>query len=332
MAMTPNKNESQQDFLKRCGKSKSKDECSRLWKQGRKNMRITPIRENRSTDIDLDKIRRVAGNGDLSEADVFDFGVFVIARSGVNRNATDITAEGQRGAVAGWIGRPIYFRDHETEADNQIGRIYDAWTDDRSGETVTLGRGYGVKTDDLKDVFARISAGVHREMSCGYEPVRSVCSACDSDLDSQTFSTCPKGHRVGSDGVFAKDIEFQPDHISFVGRPAVEGAGLVLASADHARLSRLAQDGETFREWASSEFRRWYQRSNPTATADESETLSEKLSAREMVALARIERARFAEALPDGRQVTIATPDPEAESVTTAPTFKSFNDVFRKGK
>lgn len=327
-------------------------------------MRVIPIREYQNTP-DLDKIRAVAGNPDLKPDDIFDFGTFLIAKSGTNKNHTDITPEGQKAAVKQWIGRAIYYRDHDTEAPNQIGRIYDSWTIDGNCGTSTYGRGFGVRTDDLKDIFARIENGIHREMSCGYEPVRSVCSACGSDLDPKTFSNCPKGHRVGVDGVFARDLAFQPDHISFVGRPAVEGAGLLYdatverlgvalrrcglapvdakdttpppaAAADIDRLSQLAEDGVEFRRWAVDEFTLWYVRSHPSPTAaDDAKALADKITAREMVALARIERQRFKEILPDGKQIS-ATPVATSEAEATdrvgsepPPTYKDFKDIFR---
>ena len=320
-------------------------------------MRVIPIREYQNT-LDLDAIRRVAGNPELNEANIFDFGTFLIARSGVNKNGTDITAEGQKAAASSWIGKPIYFRDHETNSSNQIGRIYAAWTVDDNIGTKTYGKGYGVRTDDLRDVFARIDGGIHREMSCGYEPVKSVCSACGSDLDAKSFTTCPKGHHVGTDGVYARDLEFQPDHISFVGRPAVEGAGICSAAAerlgaalrqcgiiqpDHLpppptpadvdRLSQLAADGVEFRRWAAEEFRRWYQRNNPAATAEDIGCLTGKLAAREMVALARIERSRFAEALPDGKQISAAAAAVDTDSVESPepqPTLKDIAALVRK--
>lgn len=307
-------------------------------------LRVTPIREH-SAAPDLEKIRAVAGSADLSADDVFDFGVFVIARSGVNRNATDITAEGQRAAVKEWIGKPIYFRDHETEAANQIGRIYDAWIEDRAGETVTMGRGYGVRTDDLADVFARIAGGIHREMSCGYEPVRSVCSACGADLTAPSFATCPKGHSVGRDGVYARDLAFAPDHISFVGRPAVEGAGIV-GAADVVRLIRqyaagsepappeLADvvaelaDARDFKAQAAAEFRRYACASLSDLPADEIDSICERLSARQLLRLARAEKARLRADLPDGKQITQAAPAPDAESGSSAPEYRNLRDLF----
>ncbi|MBP7746918.1 MAG: hypothetical protein KA383_12380 [Phycisphaerae bacterium] len=354
----PTDKETQSQYVDRCiddravkreypNSAERRDACRRLWntaKAKRHNLRVTPIREHSATAPDLDKIRAVAGNADLAADDVFDFGVFVIARSGVNRNATDITPEGQRAAVDEWIGKPIYFRDHETEAANQIGRIYDAWIEDQAGETVTMGRGYGIRTDDLRDVFARIENGIHREMSCGYEPVRSVCSACGADLDAPSFNACPKGHRVGSDGVYARDLAFVPDHISFVGRPAVEGAGIVSA-ADVVRiirqyaadptpppelagvLSELA-DARDFRDHAQAEFRRYARSNLPDLTESDLSEICERLSARNLLRLARAEKARLTADLPDGKQLTTVAPAPDPESGSSAPEYRNLKDLF----
>lgn len=265
--------------------------------------------------IDLAKVRNVAGNDNLAETDVFDFGTFIIARSGLNRNHSEITPEGQRAAVDDWIGKPIYYRDHETETANQIGRIYDAWTEDRPGETVTVGRGFGVITDDHRDIFTRIKNGIHREMSCAYEPVHSLCSDCRSELVNDV---CPNGHA----DAHILDVEFKPDHVSFVGRPAVEGAGLIAAAAEEKvlrifgvenideaensirELRRDAADGREFRAFARNEFTKWHRIANRDASSDEIESLADKLTAKEMIRLARIDKDRFHSVIPDGRQLT----------------------------
>lgn len=306
-------------------------------------MRVIELREHRT--IDLEKIRQVAMNPDLSENEVFDFGTFIICRSGVNRNHTDITGEGQKFAAKDWIGKAILFRDHESESDNQIGRIYDAWTEERPGEVVTLGRGFGVLTDDLADIFKRIENGIHKEMSCAYEPVKSLCSECGGDLIGDRLMSCSNGHAVGRDGVFAKDIEFKPDHISFVGRPAVEGAGLI-AAGDAQKLLRVfndlgedpeqtirelkrdADDGKAYREFVTDEFTKWFGLANPDAEPDEIENLAEKLSAREMCRLARIQKERFHEVLPQGgRQMMTSTPESVEEHAATIEEPISLKDI-----
>lgn len=336
---TPYKSETESQFMKRCQASPGMDrnKCKRKWTEakGRKNMRVIELREHRQ--IDMTKVRAVAMNPDLQEHDVFDFGTFIICRSGVNRNHTDITGEGQKTASKEWIGKAILFRDHETESSNQIGRIYDAWTEERPGEVVTLGKGFGVVTDDLADIFKRIENGIHREMSCAYEPVRSLCSECGGDLIGDRLMSCSNGHSIGRDGIYAKDVEFKPDHISFVGRPAVEGAGLI-AAGDEQKLLRIfadlgddpeqtirelrrdADDGKAYRAFVQDEFTRWFGLANPDAEQDEISTLAEKLSAKEMCRLARIEKDRFHEVLPQGgKQMMSSSPEPEEQAEIEEP-------------
>lgn len=350
---TPYRHETQNQFMKRCRQNPGMNQvrCRRVWQdheRGKRNMRVIELRENKGK-LDLDKIRKVAGNEDLTESQVFDFGSFIIARSGVNRNHTDITAEGQRAAVAGWIGKPIYHRDHETETDNQIGRIYDAWIEDRPGETVTVGRGYGVLTDDHRDIFTRIKNGIHREMSCAYEPVRSVCSDCGEALSGERLMGCPRGHQVGLEGIYARDLEFKPDHISFVGRPAVEGAGLVAAEdqkrmlrvfrelgdepeASLRELKRDAEDGKAYRAMVQDEFIKWFGMANLDASDTEIKALAAKLSAQEMTRLARIEKDRVHEILPGGgtQRTAMAPEKPEPEQPEPLD-FKSIREAMKKG-
>jgi len=306
------------------------------------------IREFQQQQPDIHKIRIVAGNKKLQLEHVFDFGSFVIAKSGVNRNHTDISAEAQRLAAERWIGKAILFRDHESTTDNQIGRIYDAWTEDRQDGTYTLGRGYGIKTEDTKDIFARIESGIHREMSCAYDPTKSICSQCQSELTGDRLMSCPQGHEIGRDGVHAIDLEFMPDHVSFVARPAVDGAGLV-AAGDQNKLLRIfrelgdepeqairdlkrdAEDGRAYRSMIADEFAKWFGLAHPDSTDEEIRNLAAKLSAKEMCNLARIERERVHEMLPNGgRQMTVAATEQDGDAITT-PEFTNIQDIFRKG-
>lgn len=297
--------------------------------EGMPMIRHIPVRQFSAGEMDLNAIRKVAGNPDLSADEVFDFPKFVIARSGRNHNRTEVAAEGQTAAVAAWIGRPVYFEDHKTEARNQIGRIYAAWTTtDNGGETVTYGRAYGIKTETDKDLQSKIRNRIHSEMSCAYEVLKSVCSVCGADVlkgDCLEHGANPE--------YFARDMEFKPDHVSFVGRPGIEGAGLVTnAKRDDTdqteRLHRLAKDGEYFREYVSGEFVKWFRMNNPTSTADELSALTDKLSAKEMMTFARIEKERAVESLPDGRQQTEAPQEDEAQAISDRP-FKTIKDIYR---
>lgn len=288
-------------------------------------LRNITIRQYTTRQLDMQKIRSVANNPELDESQVFDFGTFIIARSGRNHNNTEITADGQKAAVEQWIGKAILFEDHKLESPNQIGRIYDAWVDKQDGETVTLGRGFGIVTDDHKDLFSRIKNRIHSELSCGYEPVRSLCSLCEHELDLSTNS-CPQGHGIGMDGFYARDVEFMPNHLSFTANPAVEGAGLVAASRTNSQHDQLTKDGETFRTWACKEFITWYKRNNPTTSDDETKNLANRLSAKEMLTFARVEESKFRETLGSGKQLSVTTKEDEQEELIT---FKDIKDIYQ---
>lgn len=293
-------------------------------------LKTVPVtREYELGDDDLSRIRQLANNDELSADELFTFGPFVIARSGVNRNHTDITPDAQKAAVNKWIGKAILSKDHESKTENQIARIYRTALEETDGATVTKGWAYAVKTSDHADLFSRIRNGIHKEMSCAYDLVKSVCSACGSTLEGPEMMRCPQGHGIGADGVFARDVEIEPDHVSFVARPAVEGAGLIAAGAVDAatlktfmetgkgdvpadvsgalhELRRDAEDGREFRSWAEQEFKRWFKTTNRDMTDDEIASMTDGLSAKHMMRLARIERDRFHEVIPSGEQQTTA--------------------------
>jgi len=303
--------------------------------EGEPVKRNIPIKQFSADEIDLDAIRKVAGNADLSSDEVFDFPKFIIARSGRNHNRTEVTGDGQKAAVNEWVGKPVYFEDHKTEARNQIGRIYQAWTEDKDGETVTYGKAYGIKTDTDADLQSKIKNRIHQEMSCGYEVLKSVCSVCGTDV----MKTDCVEHGATQD-YYAKDIEFKPDHISFVGRPGIEGAGLVTNnrnvdtvcddSDQTEHLQRLAEDGEYFREYVSDCFTKWYQMNNPTSTTEDVTTLCDKLSSKEMLTFARIERDKVIDEMPDGKQQTVATQADETQTADLADRpYKTVKDIFK---
>jgi len=293
-------------------------------------IRQTVIRQYDQQSFDLDKIRQVAG-ADVNPDDVYDIGKFIIARSGRNNNRTDITSEAQKSAVTAWIGKPVYYNGHKYDTDNQVGRIYEAWTEDKDGETLTYGRAYGAKTKDDKDEARRtkIQNRINREMSCGYECSKSVCSICGNDV-TKSKGICIS--HANQPDYYAKDIEIVPNHVAFVGDPAVDGCGLCTHSrkdADDTALRMLADDGKTFRTWTCAEFAKWYRLNNRNATIEEIETLTGKLSAKEMVTFARLEQSRFQEVIPTGAQ-QLTAPSETTEQTTNAPKYKSIKDIFKQ--
>lgn len=354
MPLSPNKNESQSAFLDRClndksmksdyaTKSQRESACKRIWDKQRKNMRVIDLRENK-TAPDMEKIRAVAMNPDLSANEVFDFGTFVICKSGVNRNHCDITPEGQQSAKSQWVGKAILYKDHESTTENQIGRIYDAWTIDDGNSTLTMGKGFGVITDDHKDIFARIENGIHREMSCAYEPVTTLCSTCNAELTGNRYNACPNDCK----DFHARDVAFIPDHVSFVGRPAVEGAGLIAADTKKwvrvfgvetpeeaeksiRELRRDAEDGKEYRRFVAAEFIKWYGLTNSDATDNEITLLAEKLTAKEMARLARIEKDRYHEVLPKGgKQLSIAAPESDIKTYQEPMSLRDLRSAMKE--
>lgn len=289
-------------------------------------MRVTTIRQYQQNDLDLEKVRAVAGNPDLTADEVFLFPKMVIARSGRNHNRTNITPEGQKAAVADWIGKPILYKDHEMKTDNQIGRIYESWTEDVDGETVTYARAFGCKAKDDKeaDRQKKIKNRIHCELSCAYECLRSECSVCKADTtkgDCAIHAAMPE--------YCARDLEFKPNHVSFTGDPAVEGAGLVTnARQDDESLRLLAEDGRLFREWAGQEFSKWYRLNNRDAKQADIDSLTERLTAREMLTFARVEQAEYHKVIPSGAQQLVA---PESSDVELPRSAEEIKQSFRKG-
>ena len=300
-----------------------------------------PIKLYSQSNVDIAIVREVADNPDLDESKVFFFGPFLICASGRNFNSTELDGEAQRTVVKAWAGLPIYYGeiDHDEKARNQVARIYDAWTEERNGRTETWGKGYGIWTNGNKDLFDEIDGKVKKEMSCGIDVSKSVCSVCAAEIDLSNqpafFGSCPNGHTAGQDGCYFRDVEWQPVHLAFVGRPGIEGAGLTEAASEAdttalrtylrtgkgelapdlaepiQSLRRQAAEGQEFREWAEAEFRKWYRSNHPSDPSENVDDLASRLTAREMVRLARIERDRFHELVGDGSQQTFAEMEDE---------------------
>lgn len=271
-----------------------------------------------TTVTDLDLIRQVAGNPDLASSQVFEFPEFIIAKSGRNSNDTDITPEGQKAAVDRWIGKSIYYNGHSTEPENQIGRITKTWITEEDGITITKGIGYGIHSDVDDAKFAKIKNRIHQEMSCGYDLDKALCSACKSDVDLES-ATCGNGHKMGEGDAYWMDIEFRPDHVAFVGRPAIEGAGLIAAEEHQATIktfedenqqlkdaiasmARDAVDGREFRIWAADEFSKYLRRNHSNMQDDEIEGMVSRMTAKDMLRLGKLEKSKFVERIMSGKQ------------------------------
>lgn len=86
-----------------------------------------------------------------------------------------------------------------------------------------------------------------------------------------------------------------------------------------------------FRQWAVGEFAKHLRANMPTTTQTEVEDLCSRLSAIEMIRLARIEERRFHEVVPDGKQITQAAPNDDDREEPRLPEYDSVQDIFKKG-
>ena len=73
------------------------------------NGKTTIVKQYTKSPIDLELIKKIAGNANLTTEEIFQFPTFIIARSGLNRNHSDITPEGQRAAAKDWVGKSNTF-------------------------------------------------------------------------------------------------------------------------------------------------------------------------------------------------------------------------------
>jgi hypothetical protein len=305
-----------------------------------------PIQFQTATNDDLTKIRSDAGNPDLTADDVVIFGRSMIARTDVIANDCEFTRESLVNAAPTFIGKPLNF-DHEYRpASSQIGRIHSAWTEDHGEVTYLFVKAYAIKTESDADLHRKLLNRQHREQSMGIQVRFGLCKECGSDLGA-VVDRCSKHPNAP---MIVK--EFSGDHVSYVGDPAVEGAGVLhnsknngeqiifrlldvenleQASASIRELRRDAEDGRAYRELIQNEFVKWFGLSHIDASDDEIKTLANKLSATEMTRLAQIERDRVHELLPSGgRQMTVADPE-DGDAVTAEPQFKNLQELFRKG-
>lgn len=88
-----------------------------------------------------------------------------------------------------------------------VGRVFHSEVVDEGGVTALYAYLAILKTDDTKDLIAKIDNNVLDEVSVSFTPKHAVCSKCDfdymgSDADIMNWltQTCPEGHTIGEDG------------------------------------------------------------------------------------------------------------------------------------
>lgn len=88
-----------------------------------------------------------------------------------------------------------------------VGRVFHSEVVDEGGVTALYAYLAILKTDDTKDLIAKIDNNVLDEVSVSFTPKHAVCSKCDFDYMGQDADimnwltqTCPEGHTIGEDG------------------------------------------------------------------------------------------------------------------------------------
>lgn len=276
---------------------------------------------------DLDKIRKDAGNAALQFGDVVVFKPSMIGRSDVAANGIFFSRESLEQAAATFVGKAINF-DHDAEkASEQVGRIFDAFTDTVDDTTFLYVKFYAIKTDGDADLHAKLLNRQHREQSMGIDIQAAHCTSCRQDV-IPTDGKCPE--HCADDGYSYIVDSFTGDHVSYVGRAAVESAGVTMAK-DDSMIGRDApivnEDVTFFRDLAATEFKKWWGLNNRNTSGDALDTLVAKLSAKEMIRLAQIEHATFTKVLPDGKQISEVREDEQSPILRTE---EEIRESFRR--
>ncbi len=88
-----------------------------------------------------------------------------------------------------------------------VGRVFYSEVVDEGGVTALYAYLAILKTDDTKDLIAKIDNNVLDEVSVSFTPKHAVCSKCDfdymgpdADIMNWLTQTCPEGHTIGEDG------------------------------------------------------------------------------------------------------------------------------------
>ena len=160
---------------------------------------MSKLRESSNSDLrvvskisqdQLDKINKLT-IAKVSSEEVFVFKMLLVDDS-VTRNFTNYPESFQRAILkkapklGNWIGLPMMMgrrEDHETIANNQVGRIFDAkLVKTPTGHIGTIGSVYIPINESTNALIDNIKAGVHREVSIGVSVELPLCSICGDDI------------------------------------------------------------------------------------------------------------------------------------------------------
>ena len=158
-----------------------------------------------ATPEDLAKINAYALKT-LGAEDVFVFKVLMADNELDDRNFEPFSRKALDSMAKQYPGTP-FIKDHDREAKNVLGRVFEAWVEEDPGKKTAAGEThaelhgkiYMARTESNKDLIAEIEAGIKSEVSTGVLAKSLVCSICGSDQTEAYCSHWP-GRKYKSNG------------------------------------------------------------------------------------------------------------------------------------
>ena len=213
---------------------------------------MSKLRESNSSDLrvvskisqdQLDKINKLT-IAKVSSEEVFVFKMLLVDDS-ITRNFTNYPESFQRAILkkapklGNWIGLPMLMgrrEDHETIANNQVGRIFDAkLVKTPTGNIGTIGSVYIPINESTNPLIDNIKAGVHREVSIGVSVELPLCSICGDDIRDCQHE--PGKHYNEELCYIIMDGDVEGQEVSFVAVPGNINAEIVADDGDYVPLT-----------------------------------------------------------------------------------------------
>lgn len=213
---------------------------------------MSKLRESNSSDLrvvskisqdQLDKINKLT-IAKVSSEEVFVFKMLLVDDS-ITRNFTNYPESFQRAILkkapklGNWIGLPMLMgrrEDHETIANNQVGRIFDAkLVKTPTGNIGTIGSVYIPINESTNALIDNIKAGVHREVSIGVSVELPLCSICGEDIRDCQHE--PGKHYNKELCYIIMDGDVEGQEVSFVAVPGNVNAEIVADDGDYIPLT-----------------------------------------------------------------------------------------------
>lgn len=134
-----------------------------------------------------------------------------------------------------YVGKTI-MKDHRSQTDNQVARIYATEVVEenrttKNGENYArlIAHCYMVKTDSNKDLITEIQAGIKKEVSVGCQIKKAICSICGTD-NREGYCKHWNGREYDGKQCYFKLEDPQDAYeVSFVAIPAQPKAGVTKA-------------------------------------------------------------------------------------------------------